>query len=124
MHLFEEGLTRVRFPDNRETDLNVLCRLGLLLRPRLEGVKAGEGILRLGIELNTAFVLINAEMGASLDKDLKAIPEVKEFYSVYGVYDYVVRIEANSMEQLKDVITSKIRRMENVRSTLTMMVID
>jgi DNA-binding Lrp family transcriptional regulator len=74
--------------------------------------------------LNTAFVLINAEMGASLDKDLKAIPEVKEFYSVYGVYDYVVRIEANSMEQLKDVITSKIRRMENVRSTLTMMVID
>jgi DNA-binding Lrp family transcriptional regulator len=94
------------------------------LRGRLEGVKAGEGILRLGIELNTAFVLINAEMGASLDKDLKAIPEVKEFYSVYGVYDYVVRIEANSMEQLKDVITSKIRRMENVRSTLTMMVID
>lgn len=74
--------------------------------------------------MNTAFVLINAEMGASLDKDLKAIPEVKEFYSVYGVYDYVVRIEANSMEQLKDVITSKIRRMENVRSTLTMMVID
>jgi DNA-binding Lrp family transcriptional regulator len=107
-----------------ETDLNVLCRLGLLLRARLEGVKAGECILGLGIELNTAFVLINAEMGASLDKDLKAIPEVKEFYSVYGVYDYVVRIEANSMEQLKDVITSKIRRMENVRSTLTMMVID
>jgi DNA-binding Lrp family transcriptional regulator len=74
--------------------------------------------------LNTAFVLINAEMGASLDKDLKAIPEVKEFHSVYGVYDYVVRIEADSMEQLKDAITNKIRRMANVRSTLTMMVID
>jgi len=74
--------------------------------------------------MNTAFVLINAEMGADLSKDLKAIPEVKEYFGVYGVYDYVVRLEANSMEQLKDAITNKIRRMENVRSTLTMMVID
>ena len=80
--------------------------------------------LRLVIVLNTAFVLINAEMGADLAKDLKAIPEVKEFYGVYGVYDYVVRLEAATMEQLKDVITNRIRRMENVRSTLTMMVID
>jgi DNA-binding Lrp family transcriptional regulator len=74
--------------------------------------------------MNTAFVLINAEMGADLAKSLKAIPEVKEFYGVYGVYDYVVRLEAASMEQLKDAITNKIRRMENVRSTLTMMVIE
>lgn len=74
--------------------------------------------------MNTAFVLINAEMGADLSKDLKSIPEVKEFYGVYGVYDYVVRLEANTMEQLKDAITNRIRRMENVRSTLTMMVID
>ena len=80
--------------------------------------------LRLVIVLNTAFVLINAEMGADLAKELKAIPEVKEFYGVYGVYDYVVRLEAATMEQLKDVITNRIRRMENVRSTLTMMVID
>jgi DNA-binding Lrp family transcriptional regulator len=74
--------------------------------------------------MNTAFVLINAEMGADLAKDLKAVPEVKEFFGVYGVYDYVVRLEANTMEQLKDAITNKIRRMANVRSTLTMMVID
>ena len=74
--------------------------------------------------MNTAFVLINAEMGADLSKDLKAIPEVKEYFGVYGVYDYVVRLEANTMEQLTDAITNRIRRMENVRSTLTMMVID
>jgi len=35
-----------------------------------------------------------------------------------------VRLEADTMEQLKDAITNKIRRMKNVRSTLTMMVID
>ena len=74
--------------------------------------------------MNTAFVLINAEMGSDLTKELKEIHEVKEFFGVYGVYDYVVRLEAENMEQLKDAITNKIRRMKNVRSTLTMMVID
>ena len=64
--------------------------------------------------MNTAFVLINAEMGSDLTKDLKDIREVKEFYGVYGVYDYVVRLEAETMEQLKDAITNKIRRMKNV----------
>ena len=74
--------------------------------------------------MNTAFVLINAEMGSDLTQELRSIAEVKEFYGVYGVYDYVVRLEAGNMEQLKDAITNKIRRMKNVRSTLTMMVID
>ncbi len=74
--------------------------------------------------MNTAFVLINAEMGSDLAQELRSIAEVKEFYGVYGVYDYVVRLEASNMEQLKEAITNKIRRMKNVRSTLTMMVID
>jgi len=74
--------------------------------------------------LNTAFVLINAEMGSDLAQELRSIAEVKELYGIYGVYDYVVRLEASNMEQLKEAITNKIRRMKNVRSTLTMMVID
>ncbi len=74
--------------------------------------------------MNAAFVLINAELGADISKELKGIPEAKQIYGVYGVYDYVVRLEADSMEKLKDVITNKIRRMKGVRSTLTMMVID
>lgn len=74
--------------------------------------------------MNTAFVLINAEMGSDLAQELRSIAEVKELYGVYGVYDYVVRLEASNMEQLKEAITNKIRRMKNVRSTLTMMVID
>ncbi len=74
--------------------------------------------------MNTAFVMINSDMGSDLAEELRSIAEVKEFYSVYGVYDYVVRLEAMNMEQLKEAITNKIRRMKNVRSTLTMMVID
>jgi DNA-binding Lrp family transcriptional regulator len=63
-------------------------------------------------------------MGSDLAQELRSIAEVKELYGVYGVYDYVVRLEASNMEQLKEAITNKIRRMKNVRSTLTMMVID
>ena len=69
-------------------------------------------------------MLINAELGTDIVDDLKAIPEVKQVYGVYGVYDYVVRLEADTMEQLKDIVTNQIRRLKNVKSTLTMIVID
>lgn len=76
--------------------------------------------------MNTAFVLINTDMGseAEVSSDLNEIEEVKNVYGVYGVYDLVVRVEAETMEQLKDAIGSKIRRLKNVRSTLTMIVIE
>lgn len=73
----------------------------------------------------TAFVLINAEIGSESDvlKDLKDIPEVKEAHMVYGVYDIIARIETETMQDLKDTISWKIRRLDKVRSTLTMIVV-
>jgi DNA-binding Lrp family transcriptional regulator len=69
-----------------------------------------------------AYVLINTEIG-SIPEVLEAvrkIENVKEAHSVYGVYDIVAKIEADSMGELKDIVTWKIRRLNNVRSTLTM----
>ena len=73
----------------------------------------------------TAFVLINAEIGAENEvlRDLKTIPEVKEAHMVYGVYDIIARVETESMQELKDTISWKIRRLDKVRSTLTMIVV-
>lgn len=73
----------------------------------------------------TAFVLINAEIGAESEvlKDLKTIPEVKEAHMVYGVYDIIARVETETMQELKDTISWKIRRLDKVRSTLTMIVV-
>ncbi len=75
--------------------------------------------------MNVAFVLINTDMGADAEVGdaLEKIDEVKEVYGVYGVYDIVVRIEADTLQQLKDTISSKIRNLDNVRSTLTMIVV-
>jgi len=75
--------------------------------------------------LATAFVLINAEIGAESEvlKGLKEIGEVKEAHMVYGVYDIIARIETETMQELKDIISWKIRRLDKVRSTLTMIVV-
>jgi DNA-binding Lrp family transcriptional regulator len=76
--------------------------------------------------MSIAFVLINTDLGEGeeVEKALKGIPEVQNVYGVYGVYDFVVRLEADTMQELKEVITSKIRRLSHVRSTLTMIVVD
>lgn len=73
-----------------------------------------------------AFVLINADLGGEeeLVKELRSIENVKEVYIVYGVYDIVAKIEAESMEKVKETITWKIRRLDKVRSTLTMIVVE
>ncbi len=73
-----------------------------------------------------AFVLINAELGSEdqLIQRLRSIPNVTEVFFVYGVYDIVVKVEAETMEKVKDTITSQIRRLEKVRSTLTMVVVE
>jgi len=73
-----------------------------------------------------AFVLINAEIGSEGEvlSELRKVEGVQEAYSVYGVYDVVAKVEADSMEKLKDIVTWRIRRLNKVRSTLTMIVID
>jgi len=73
-----------------------------------------------------AFVLINAEIGSEEDvlKSLKKVGGVEESYIVYGVYDIIAKIRAESMDRLKDIITWNIRRIDKVRSTLTMVVVE
>ncbi|MDH5441268.1 MAG: Lrp/AsnC ligand binding domain-containing protein [Candidatus Bathyarchaeota archaeon] len=73
-----------------------------------------------------AFVLINTETEFMTDvlKALRDVEGVREAYSVYGVYDIVAKVEAENMDKLKDIVTWKIRRLQNIRSTLTMIVIE
>jgi len=78
------------------------------------------------LEMPLSFVLINAEIGSEDEvlKELRKLPNVKESYVVYGVYDIVAKVEAESMDKLKEVVTWKIRRLDKVRSTLTMIVVE
>jgi DNA-binding Lrp family transcriptional regulator len=71
-----------------------------------------------------AFVLINSELGKEehILKELRGIENISEAHFVYGVYDIIAKVEAESMEKLKEIVTFKIRRLSDVRSTLTMTV--
>lgn len=74
----------------------------------------------------TAYVLVNAEIGAEDEvlNQLLEIPGVVEAAVVYGVYDLIAKVTASDMDTLKEIITGRIRALENVRSTLTMIVVE
>lgn len=76
-------------------------------------------------KLEQAYVFINTEVGAESDvkKEIETNPEVKRVDLVYGLYDLVVLLEAQSQDELKAVISEKIRKIAKVTSTLTMPVI-
>ena len=77
----------------------------------------------------TAYVLLNSDLGS----DSSIINEVKqvlqdenvkfEIQGVYGVYDIVLKLSSDNAENLRAIITDKIRKISKVQSTLTMMVI-
>ncbi len=77
------------------------------------------------IELEKAFILIVVEMGTEKEVlgALNKILEVQEAHQIYGVYDIIVKIEAEIRQDLRDAIALKIRCLDKIRSTVTMMVI-
>ena len=81
--------------------------------------------------LPTSYVLINSDLG----KDVEIIAKIKEIMKeqndvkleiqgVYGVYDVIVKLSADDTSKLRSIVTNDIRKIQNVQSTLTMMVIE
>jgi DNA-binding Lrp family transcriptional regulator len=75
--------------------------------------------------LAKAFILVNVEIGADIEvlNDLGLIPEVREAHRVYGVYNIIAIAETSTMQELKDVVGFKIRSLDRVHSTMTMIVV-
>ena len=73
----------------------------------------------------TAFVFINTEPASMPEvlKKVKAVEGVEEAKMVYGVYDIVAKVKAETMDNLKQIITFKIRMLANVLTTQTLLVI-
>ena len=78
-----------------------------------------------------SFILLNSDLGS----DQEIITKIKEILSVekglkyevqgvYGIYDIVVKLESENADHLRSIITNKIRKIDKVQSTLTMMVIE
>lgn len=76
--------------------------------------------------MTSAYVLINTEIGSEDEvlSKLQQIGNVKEVHLVYGVYDLVALVEAPDLDKLKEIVTWKIRKLDKVRSTLTMIIVE
>jgi len=70
-----------------------------------------------------AYVLINCDTGfeESIIEQLKKIDDVKAVQGTLGVYDIIAKIESQKPEKLKEAIIGDIRKLSNVKSTLTLM---
>ncbi|MEX0862509.1 Lrp/AsnC ligand binding domain-containing protein [Nitrosopumilus sp.] len=76
--------------------------------------------------MEKAYMLISCEMGEeqSLYLQLKEIPEVKNCLITYGNYDLVAEFITDTSSQLNEIITSKIRKIQKIKSTITLRVTD
>lgn len=75
--------------------------------------------------MTTAYVLINCDLGSKekVFSELKSISKT-ETHGVFGAYDIITKIEAPTVDMIKDIISSKIRVIDRIRSTLTLMGIE
>jgi len=73
-----------------------------------------------------AYVLVNCDLGfdAEIIDEIRQLEDVKEVHWVFGAYDILVKLESANVESLRDTITWKIRKLNRVRSTQTLMAIE
>jgi DNA-binding Lrp family transcriptional regulator len=74
----------------------------------------------------SAYVLLNTEIGAEAEvvRELKKVEGVESAYNLWGVYDVIASIKADSMNGLSEIINRKIERIRKVHSKLTMIISD
>ena len=69
-----------------------------------------------------AFVLINTELGqeATVVESLEHVPGITDIQALYGIYDVIAEVEADSMDKVKEIVFNNIRRLESVKTTITL----
>ena len=75
--------------------------------------------------MNSAYVLVQSTIGHEMEvlSDLLKIQFVKEAKGTFGYYDILVKIDAASATEIEKIITKKIRKVKNVKTTTTLSVI-
>ena len=76
--------------------------------------------------MSISYVMISCEFGTedSVMNDLEKIDSVKEVTRVIGSYDIIVKLEESSSDDVKNIISSKIRTINKIRTTLTLPTIE
>jgi DNA-binding Lrp family transcriptional regulator len=74
----------------------------------------------------SALVLVNTDLDSQekVKESLKQIEGVEEAHALYGVYDLIVKIKANSIDKLKEINKLHIKQVAGVTSLLTLMLVE
>jgi DNA-binding Lrp family transcriptional regulator len=74
----------------------------------------------------TAYILVNCIVGAeeNIINEVAKLSDVKEVRGTYGVHDIFVKVTSDNTETLNHTITSKIRKVPGISSTVTLVVIE
>lgn len=72
--------------------------------------------------METAYVMINCEMGSenSVIEKIKPVESVKEIQGVYGNYDVLIKLQCPTINEISETITTKIRNVEKIKCTTTL----
>ena len=78
------------------------------------------------IKLDKAYMLISCEIGEeqSVYSQLKEISEIKDCMITYGSYDVVAEFVTDTPAQMNEIIMSKIRKLQKIKSTITLRVVN
>jgi len=76
--------------------------------------------------METAYVLINCDLGKEDEviEKLKHIDAIKEIHGTFGEYDIIVKVEHTEKSKLQEIIVWNIRKIESIRTTLTLLGIE
>lgn len=76
--------------------------------------------------MTKAYILLNVEGGSEDEvlNQIKNIGGIEQAYVSYGVYDLILKVKADTMQELRDVVTHKIRQIKQVQSTLTLLIVE
>jgi DNA-binding Lrp family transcriptional regulator len=76
--------------------------------------------------MEIAYILFSCEIGNEneLASLLSRLDEIKEVMITYGDYDIIVKAQTSNSTQMDNLIISKIRKFEKIRSTITLRVTD
>jgi DNA-binding Lrp family transcriptional regulator len=71
-----------------------------------------------------AFVLVRVKPGTEIivRDELESLAQNKEIYMLYGEWDFLVKVREKSLKKLKDFIVTKIRPIDGVLDTSTLIV--
>ena len=76
--------------------------------------------------MHKGFVLLNCDLGAEdyIVDELNHNPSVKQAYVTFGAYDIIAEIHAETQESFEETVSSKIRQLTRVVSTMTLSVVN